>query len=164
MCFASELINTSKAFCTMTLNRLTVISHEDIDSAAAPWVVPFVATCVGQVPALYAKKPDNPGAARMVVANMVRVLCAAPKSRVADHLQAAAGLSNLFEKNAPGVPDFAFDKHTREGKRLGRGLSHFRREGALLINPDGTIVEEDEYADEAYRLWELLGSIKKGKK
>jgi hypothetical protein len=30
----------------MALNRLEVITHEDIDVLAAPWIVPFVATVV----------------------------------------------------------------------------------------------------------------------
>jgi 7-cyano-7-deazaguanine synthase in queuosine biosynthesis len=34
--FASELMHTSKAFHTMTCNRLEVIRHEDLDTIAAP--------------------------------------------------------------------------------------------------------------------------------
>ena len=40
--FAVELMHTSKAFNSMVTNRLEVISHEDIDTAAAPHIVPFV--------------------------------------------------------------------------------------------------------------------------
>ena len=42
--FAVELMHTSKAFHSMACNRLEVICHEDLDTLAAPWVVPFVST------------------------------------------------------------------------------------------------------------------------
>ncbi|MDI4237499.1 UvrD-helicase domain-containing protein [Bradyrhizobium sp. Arg237L] len=41
--FACELMHTSKAFHAMVCNRLEIICHEDFDTLAAPWVVPFVA-------------------------------------------------------------------------------------------------------------------------
>jgi hypothetical protein len=47
--FACELIHTSKAFHDMVCTRLEVICHEDLDTIAAPHVVPFVATALAQV-------------------------------------------------------------------------------------------------------------------
>lgn len=164
MGFACELVHTSKAYCTMVLNRLVVITHEDIDTTRAPWVVPFVATAVVQAQVAYARKPENPGGARMIIGNAIRLMCRAPKSREGDHFQAAVGLANLLERHVPEVPDHAFDKHTTKGKRMGRGLDHFRAEGAALyeatLDARGapasfTGVVEDGYADEAYRLWRL---------
>ena len=38
------------------------------------------------------------------------------------------------------------------GRKLGRGLDHFRQEGAKLV-PSPTA--DDPYEDEAYRLWAL---------
>jgi hypothetical protein len=43
----------------------------------------------------------------------------------------------------------SFASHTLTGRRLGRGLDHFRKEGARLI-PEP---EPDPYIEEAYRLW-----------
>jgi replication-associated recombination protein RarA len=40
--FAVELIHSSKGYATMVCNRLEIISHEDIDTQAAPHIVPFV--------------------------------------------------------------------------------------------------------------------------
>ena len=37
--FAVELHQTSKAYCTIVCNRLEIISHEDIDSMAAPRII-----------------------------------------------------------------------------------------------------------------------------
>ena len=42
--------------------------------------------------------------------------------------------------------------HTMNGKAMGRGLEHFRREGAMLV-PEPT--EPDLFVEEAYRLWAL---------
>jgi hypothetical protein len=50
------------------------------------------------------------------------------------------------------APVWALDKHTMKGKTMGRGLDHFRAEGARLIPPP---TEDDPYEDEAYPLWAL---------
>ena len=44
------------------------------------------------------------------------------------------------------------DQHTLAGKKLGRGLDHFRSEGAKLVPP---LTGDDPYEDEAYRLWAI---------
>jgi hypothetical protein len=58
----------------------------------------------------------------------------------------------MLEGFAPTVPDWAFDQHTQKGKRMGRGLDHFRSEGAKLVPPP---TADDPYEDEAYRLWAI---------
>ena len=43
-----------------------------------------------------------------------------------------------FEYNESGaveLPDYVFDKHTKAGKRMGRGLKHFIEVGAYVSNP-----------------------------
>jgi hypothetical protein len=150
--FAVELIHTSKAYATMVCNRLEIISHEDIDSMKAPHVAPFIKAAAEQARAWYDNSKGNPGKSRMVVANMILMLCRAPKSRIADHLQAATGLASLLEGHVPTVEDWMLDKHTARGKRMGRGLEHFLSEGAKLVPPPD---EPDPYEDEAHRLWRL---------
>jgi hypothetical protein len=56
----------------------------------------------------------------------------------------------MLEDFAPTIPDYALDMHTLAGRKLGRGLDHFRKEGAKLIPPP---TGDDAYEDEAYRLW-----------
>jgi len=46
--FAVELMHTSKALHSMVCSRLEGICHEDLDTLATPWVVPFVATAIAQ--------------------------------------------------------------------------------------------------------------------
>src|SRR6267378_4307116 len=87
--FACELIHTSKAFHSMVCNRLEVICHEDIDTSAAPWVVPFVATALAQSRERYSK---SIGEARLMIGNAIRIMCRSPKSRAGCHFAAAIGL------------------------------------------------------------------------
>lgn len=45
-----------------------------------------------------------------------------------------------------GIPDYALDKHTAEGKAAGRGIEHFIREGALLVGqPEEWLPLENHY-------------------
>jgi hypothetical protein len=139
--FAVEPMHTSKAFISMVCKRLEIISHEDIDTQSQPHVVPFVATCTAQAMKWY--DADKIGASRMAIGNAIRLMCRAAKSRV--------GLRAELEGFVPVIPDWALDQHTYKGKRMGRGLDHFRREGAKLNPP----VTPDVHEDEAYRLLEL---------
>jgi len=153
--FAVELMHSSKANHSMVCNRLEVIAHEDIDSVSAPWIVPYVAAAVAQSRDRYAKAADpaNPGEARLMVGNIIRLLCRAPKSREGCHFAAAIGLRSVFEGYAPEIPDWANDQHTLVGKKQGRGIDHFRKESAKLHPPQAG--GKDAYEDEAYRLWTL---------
>ena len=130
--FATELMHTSRAFHTMVCNRLLVICHEDLDTIAAPHVFLFVAASLAASADRYASKI---GEARLMVGNCIRIMCRSPKSRAGCHFAAAIGLRSLLEDFAPTIPDWANDQHTLTGRKLGRGLDHFRREGAKLVPP-----------------------------
>ena len=149
MAFAVELIHTSKAFCTMVTNRLEIISHEDIDTGAQPWIVPFVQTACQQARDGY--DPKRLGKSRMPIGNAIRMMCRAAKSREGDHFQAAVGLANEIEGKKPEIPDWAYDQHTAQGRRMGRGLKHFFEDGAKLVPQP----KKDAYEDEAIHLWKL---------
>ena len=60
-------------------------------------------------------------------------MCRAPKSRAGCHFAAAIGLRSLLEDYAPAIPDWASDQHRLAGKKLDRGLEHFRKKGAKLV-------------------------------
>ena len=47
---------------------------------------------------------------------------------------------------------------TAAGRKLGRGLDHFRKESCVTLVPPPT--EPDPYEDEAYRLWQIKQQIK----
>ena len=153
--FACELMHTSKPFHSMVCNRLEIICHEDLDTLAAPHVFPFVAASLAASRDRYSK---SIGEARLMIGNAIRMMARAPKSRAGCHFAAAIGLRSLLEDFAPEIPDYALDMHTMKGKALGRGLDHFRKEGARLIPPP---TGDDEYEDEAYRLWQIKQLVKR---
>jgi len=130
MRFAVELHQTSKFFASMVCNRLEIICHEDIDTMAAPWIVPYIKTACDQARAWY--DPAKLGKSRMAIGNCIRLMSRAPKSRQGDHFQVAVGLAAQLERYVPQIPDWADDQHTIRGKRLGRGLEFFREESTKL--------------------------------
>jgi replication-associated recombination protein RarA len=156
MQFAVELMHTSKQFHTMVCNRLEIISHEDIDTGADPIIVLFVKAAMDQARAWY--DPDKLGKSRMAIGNAIRVMARAQKSREGDHFQVAVGLRSELEGFVPTIPDWAYDMHTIEGQKRGRGLDHFRQEGALL---DSRPEQPDRYEEEFYRLLALKNSLKR---
>jgi len=87
-----------------------------------------------------------------MIGNCIRMMCRSPKSRAGCHFGAAVGLRSLLEGFAPEIPDYALDMHTMKGKAMGRGLDHFRREGAKLVPPP---IADDPFEAEAYRLWAI---------
>lgn len=101
-------------------------------------------------------EPRNPTSSfsrsRLMIGDAIKIMCRSPKSRAGCHFVAAIGLRSMFEGYVPAIPDWANDQHTLGGKKLGRGLDHFRSEGAKLI-PEPTAA--DPYEDEAYRLWAI---------
>jgi hypothetical protein len=121
-----------------------------IDTQADPAIVPFVAAAIAQAMRWY--DPEKIGASRMVIGNAIRLMCRAKKSREGDHFGAAIGLRSLLEGFAPTIPDWANDQHTIKGRKMGRELDHFRKEGARLIPPP---TAADPYEDEACRLWAI---------
>jgi replication-associated recombination protein RarA len=145
--FAVELMHTSKQFHTMVCNRLEIICHEDIDNLADPCIAPFVKAAMDQARAWY--DTHKMGKSRMPVGNAIRLMARAKKSREGDHFQGAIGLASELEGFAPTIPDWAHDMHTIEGRKKGRGLDHFRRDGTLLNPPPD---QPDAYEEEFYRL------------
>ena len=148
--FAIELMHTSKAFHSMVCNRLEVICHEDLDTLAAPWVVPFVATAVAQSRERYSK---SIGEARLMVGNAIRIMCRSPKSRAGCHFAAAIGLRSMLEDFAPTIPDWANDQHTLAGKDAGpwpRSLPQGRREADTAADRARLVISR-----RAYRLWAI---------
>jgi replication-associated recombination protein RarA len=155
--FACELGLTSKAFFTMVCNRLEIVAHEDVGLADQQAVI-FASLAIDQAKRHY--NPEKPGLWRMPLGNAIRALSRAQKSREGDHFQAAIGLRAQLTDYTPTVPDWAFDMHTVEGRRRGRGLDHFRTEGARLHPP----AESDEYEEQAYEMWKIRDAHKNGHK
>ncbi len=146
-CFM-EMAQTSKNFFSWAVNRIEVISHEDV-GLANPLGVSCAAIWIEQARRHYKGAGRDGGSYPMMIANVIRILCRGPKSREADHFQAVVW--GALENNIPPtIPDYAFCHHTHQGRKLGRGLEFFRTEGSKLVPPPE---HEDPYQAEAYKIW-----------
>ena len=132
---ACELLHTRKAFHTMACNRLNVICHEDLDTLAAPHVFAVRRGIASPHPReRYADKKI--GEARLMIGNAIGHHV--PRAKVPRRMPFRCGhraAVSYLKGYVPEMPDFALDQHTLEGRKLGRGLDHFRQEGALLVPP-----------------------------
>lgn len=135
--FAQEL---ESKFANFLWKRLLIIAHEDI-GIANPMAATFVRSCYNDYRLFIDEFNEHNG---LTLINAVLYLCRSPKSRIADHLYSITYLS----PQAFDVPDFAFDKHTKRGKAMGRGMDHFYQVGAV-VSPD---VGMNEYLN---RAWEI---------
>jgi replication-associated recombination protein RarA len=94
------------------------------------------------------RKKDEKFKGRIFVAKAVLILCQHPKSRDADHLtnlvhdQQSQLPDSIVEtylaecrKDKEEIPDYAFDCHTREGKRRGKTKEQFFKEEHAALSP-----------------------------
>jgi replication-associated recombination protein RarA len=144
---ACEMIETDKGFTTWLLNRLQVISHEDI-GLANPDLIVLVATCCQQADRLY--KPDKTGPVKMIVGTIIRAMCRSPKSREGDHFMGIA-MKHKRLKTPPLIQDWTYDHHSQKGRARKRGIEYFRDHSTQLVPPQQ---EPDIYQELFYQ--ELL--------
>jgi replication-associated recombination protein RarA len=130
--WASELYGAG--FGDYAFRRLRIIASEDVGMAD-----PMVAVQVRALSENFndqrrhnkTSKSGSISGERLFLIQAVLVLVRAPKSRMVDHIAMA-----IFEGERPPMemPDWALDKHTARGKRMGRGEDHFFEVGALIEN------------------------------
>ena len=126
--------------------RLRVIAQEDI-GLGDPMALIFVNA---QADHFYALEKE--GSRRLVVANTVLYLCRARKSREADHFQCVVNQRREQQGWRIEIPDYAKDKHTAEGKAMGRGWDHWFTEGCYLDD----LSHPSSYQAEAEKLWPTM--------
>ncbi|MBN1581066.1 MAG: hypothetical protein JXA89_10215 [Anaerolineae bacterium] len=126
--------------------RLLVIANEDI--GIANQAVLLLVPSQRDVYFVF-REEGRDGSARLVLANTILAMCRSPKSRIADHFQCVVNQDRLHG-TALDVPDYALDKHTTQGKTMGRGVQHWREEGCVL-EPVGDVA--DPYEDRAFAYW-----------
>lgn len=91
------------------------------------------------------KKDEKHAPERLFLVHAVILLSRARKSRIVDH--ALCIYYNSTERIE--IPDFALDKHTLAGKKMGRGFDHFFAEG-IKLNNEADI--KDEYLEMAKKV------------
>ena len=121
-------------------NRLKVIASEDVGVAEphAPLIISALESMY-----LYSKERKKEEY-RMFFVNAVSILASAPKCRIADNLLITLVGDVKLGKRLE-MPDYAIDKHTFRGRKMGGGMKHFIEEGSK-INNEGV---EDPYKDKA---------------
>lgn len=111
--------------------RLKVMASEDV-GLAEPGIVAEIGALNATWIDLRKKKDDRQQSWRLMLVHAVLLLARARKSRIVDH----ALIAHYSSDERREVPDVALDKHTREGKKRGRGFEHFWTEGTLLADTE----------------------------
>lgn len=138
--FSQELF--ASGFGEYVWRRLLVISAEDIYGCVTKEL-----GALYEAYKLIRKQPNKKETAgRIFISKAIVLLCLSPKSRDADHLQCLVydkieGITEeqidkeLSECDGMEVPEYAFDCHTREGKRMGKTKADFFKSEQEALTP-----------------------------
>ena len=123
-------IELEQKFYNHLWNRLVIISSEDIGTADNS-----IAVLVSNLRINYleARKKDK-GERFLFLFHAVQAMCRAKKNRDADETAHHYYIKHIINGEALDIPDYAFDKHTLKGKRMGRDTIHFWSEGVQVSN------------------------------
>ncbi len=117
--FAYELYISSPDFENKLWRRLQAISVEDVGMGNP--MAPILINNLNQMRQNFSyNEPDR----AMMFVHAIRYLCQSTKDRSSNLLK------NIIIKNfetgyIPEIPDYALDKHTTRGQKMGRGSMHF---------------------------------------
>jgi replication-associated recombination protein RarA len=114
--------------------QLRIMASEDV-GPAEPNLPATIEALYHTYSDLEKKKDEAHAPQRLQLVHAVILLATARQNRMVDH-----ALIHHFENHSQlkrSIPDFALDKHTAAGKRLGRGAEHFFDEGIKLANEAG---------------------------
>ena len=123
---ACEMLLTSPELEAMLWFRLQVISVEDIGcgNVNAP-------VLINTLYEMHQRIPRPHGDRYLMALHGVRILCTSEKERSSDDLKNWA-LQTVESGQAPTIPDYALDMHTRRGQEMGRDLLHFLTEASKV--------------------------------
>lgn len=122
--------------------RMRIIASEDI-GLAEPMFPAVIFSLYQMWVAIRKKKDEKHGPERLFLVHGILLLVRAQKSRLVDHATIAYYMSDLPRRE---IPDYALDKHTMRGRRMGRSFDHFFTEGMKLENQADL---EDPYFERA---------------
>jgi replication-associated recombination protein RarA len=110
-------------------NRLRVIASEDVGIAEphAPLIVNALES------AYWDAKEKKKEESKLFFVNAVLILAKASKCRIADDLTITL-YHNIEKGERLEMPDYAIDKHTFRGRKIGRESKHFVEEGSKIAN------------------------------
>lgn len=145
--FAYEMYITSEQLEDKLWRRLQAISVEDVGfgDLSAPVLINTLNTMRRNFPYQDGDRP-------IFFVHAVRYLSTAKKDRTSDNLKNIVK-TEFAHGHKPEIPDFAYDKHTEQGRAMGRDARHFQLEGSRLENE---ISVDENYKD---RLLQLMDKI-----
>ena len=138
---------SSEQFEEKLWRRLLAISVEDVGFGETN--APVVINAINQIRKNF---PYADGDRPLFFVHAVRDLVSRKKDRTSDNLKNIVKLESAHGR-IPEIPDFAFDRHTEQGRAMGRDFKHFLEEGSRLENE---LPVEENYRS---RLLELLDKI-----
>jgi len=139
----------------LAANRVRITSQEDV-GLAAPEAVEFANRALDLADKWWKGKND----AWMIGAgNAIMALSRSKKSRIGDHFYAA--VKGRMQSDEIKMPDWALDKHTQRGRKMGRSWKHFQEVGTVLENKQ-KIEGDDGYEIRAFAYWDQPKDKKKG--
>jgi replication-associated recombination protein RarA len=124
---AYEMVITSSALEDYLWRRLMVISVEDIGFGEP--LAPIMLNALFQMVQTF---DHSMGERKLFAVHAVRYLCGCQKDRTSDEMVNWVIQAVADGTAQPGIPDYALDMHTAEGRARGRGKRHFLEEGAQL--------------------------------
>lgn len=119
--------------------RMRIITSEDVGLADP--VMPATIYALYELWRDLKNKKDKHKPERLPLIHAVLALVRCRKSRVIDH---AICVAYAQHSGRHPIPEWALDKHTIEGKRMGRGFDHFFTEGIKMENM-GNVEGEEQY-------------------
>ena len=124
-----EMYMTSPELEEMLWSRLCVIAVEDV--GAGNLSLPVLVDTLYRTHTRYVRPI---GDRFLFAAHAIRLIAESPKDRTTDDMVNYAKLENQVRGNAPEIPDFAIDMHTRRGWEMGRGYEHCMTEASRVEN------------------------------
>lgn len=125
---AYEMIITSAALEEYLWHRLKVISVEDIGFGEL--LAPVLIQSLFEMTSACDR---STGERKLYAIHAVRYLCMCKKDRSSDEMINWIIHASESSKLLPTIPDYALDRHTAEGQKMGRGRRHFFEEASRTI-------------------------------
>lgn len=123
--------------------RLRIIASEDVGPADNPTVLLIRALYENWLEQRKLQRNRDDLCTSVFLTHAVIALCRCPKSRMVDHALMVFYEEPLEHRE---IPDYALDRHTDRGRRMGRGVGHFLSTGTELVGDAGL---DDPYRERA---------------
>jgi hypothetical protein len=124
---AYEMSTTSEELEEKLWSRLTVISVED--TGFGDLLAPIL---INNLYEMHNRFTREEGDHYVFAIHAVRYLCSRQKDRGSDELLNWIRWRVEKEGALPTIPDYAYDMHTGEGRRMGKGLRYFYEVGSQV--------------------------------